>query len=170
MAILNNFPPTNFLIMSKKLQDLNDSPRNRNFANKVLVSKSTTSLAIIPPFLLNISIQEPHLLKKGITSSSEKEDMPLSIFGNHVFFLTKYANIQKIIPSIFISSAHQLTIALIIITLLMITILRLILLKIQKISTKKKTPTCIELVQKPLVSSVTKPLLTDLTFNFWPFL
>ena len=59
--------------------------------------------------------------------------MSLSIFENHVFILTQYANIQKIIPSIFISSAHKLTLALIIITLLMITILGLILLKIQKI-------------------------------------
>ena len=32
--------------------------------NSIPVSKSTTSLAIISPFLYNISIQEPHLLKK----------------------------------------------------------------------------------------------------------
>ena len=64
--------------------------------------------------------------------------MPLSIFENHVLILTKYANIQKINPSIFISSAHKLTLALIIITLLMITILGLILLNIQKISKKNK--------------------------------
>ena len=93
--------------------------------------------------------------------------MPLSIFENHVFILTKYANIQKIIQSIFISSAHKLTLALIIITLLMITILGLILSKIQKISKKiNKTPTRIELIQKTPFSSVSKPLLTDLTFNF----
>ena len=93
--------------------------------------------------------------------------MLLSIFENHVFILTKYANIQKIIASIFISSAHKLTLALIIITLLMITTLGIILLKIQKISKKtNKTPTRIELIQKTPLSSVTKPLLTDLTFNF----
>ena len=49
----------------------------------------------------------------------------------------------------------------------MITILRLILVKIQKLSKKiNKTPTRIELVQKTPLSSVTKHLLTDLTFNF----
>ena len=62
-------------------------------------------------------------------------------------YLTKYANIQKIITSIFISSAHKLTLAVIIITSLMITNLGSILLKIQKISEKiKKTPTRTELV------------------------
>ena len=63
--------------------------------------------------------------------------MPLSILENQVFMLTKYANIQKIIQSIFISSAHKLTVALIIITLLMTTISGLILLKLQKISKNK---------------------------------
>ena len=93
--------------------------------------------------------------------------MSLSIFENHVFILTKYANIQTINPSIFISSAHKLTLALIIMTLLMITILGSILLKIKKMSKKiNKTPTHIEFVQKTPLSSVTKPLLTDLTFNF----
>ena len=101
--------------------------------NSIPVSKSTTSLAIISPFLYTISIQEPHLLKKVLLLLHQKEDIPLSIFENHVFILKKYASIQKIISSIFISSAHKLTLALIIITLLMITILRLILLKIQKI-------------------------------------
>ena len=81
-------------------------------------------------------MQEPHLLKKVLLLFKQKKDMPLSIFENHVFILTKYANIQKIIPSIFISSAHKLTLVLIIITLLMITILGLILWKIQKISKK----------------------------------
>ena len=104
--------------------------------NSIPVSKSTTSLAIISPFLYNISMQEPHLLKKVLLLFKQKKDMPLSIFENHVFILTKYANIQKIIPSIFISSAHKLTLVLIIITLLMITILGLILWKIQKISKK----------------------------------
>ena len=102
--------------------------------NSILVSKSTTSLAIISPFLYNISVQEPHLLRKALLLLWQKEDMPLSIFENYVFIPTKYANIQKVIPSIFISSAHKLTLALIIITLLMITILGLILLKIKKIS------------------------------------
>ena len=135
--------------------------------NSIPVSKSTTSLAIISPFLYNISIQEPHLLKKILRLLQQKEDMPLSIFENHVFILTKYANIQKIIPSIFISSAHKLTLALIIITLLIITILGLILLKIQQISKKiNKTPARIELIQKTPLSSETKPLLTDLKFNF----
>ena len=64
----------------------------------------------------------------------QKEDISLSIFENDVFILTKYAaNIQEIIPSIFISSAHKLTLALIIITLLMIKIVGLILIKIQEI-------------------------------------
>ena len=135
--------------------------------NSIPVSKSSTSLAVISPFLYNISIQEPHLLKKVLLLLKQREDIPLSIFENHVFILTKYVNIQKIIPSIFISSAHKLTLALIIITLLMITILGLILLKIQKISKKiNKTPTRIELIQKTPLSSVTKPLLTELTFNF----
>ena len=135
--------------------------------NSIPIRKSTTSLAIISPFVYNISIQEPHLLKKVLLLLQPKEAMPLSIFENHVFILTTYANIQKIIPSIFISNAHKLTLALIIITLLMITNLGLILLKGQKISKKiNKTPTRIELVQKTPLSSVTKPLLTDLTFNF----
>ena len=108
-----------------------------------------------------------HPLKKVLLLPQQKEDMPLSIFENHVFILTKYTNIQKIIPSIFISSAQKLTLALIIITLLMIAILRLILLKIQKISKKiNKTPTRIELIRNTPLSSVTKTLLTDLTFNF----
>ena len=63
--------------------------------------------------------------------------MSLSVFENHFFILTKYASIQKIISSIFISSAHKLPLAQIITTLLMIKILGLILLKIQKISKKK---------------------------------
>ena len=84
--------------------------------NSIPVSKSTASLAIIIPFLYNISIKEPHLLKKVLLLLQQKEDMSLSIFGNHVFILTKYANIKKIIPFIFKSSAHKLTLALIIIT------------------------------------------------------
>ena len=84
--------------------------------NSIPISKSTTSLAIISPFLYNISIQEPHILKKVFLFLQQKEDMPLSISKNYVFILTKYASIQKIIPSIFISSAHKLTLALIIIT------------------------------------------------------
>ena len=69
--------------------------------------------------------------------------MALSIFENHVFILTKYANIQNNYStiSIFIFSAHKFTLALIIITLLTITILGLILLNIQKISKQiNKTP------------------------------
>ena len=130
--------------------------------NSIAVSKSTTSHAIISPFLYNISIQEPNLLKKVLLLLQQKEDMPLSIFENHVFILAKYANIQKIIPSIFISSAHKLTLALVIITLLMIAILGIILLKIQKISKKmNKTPTPIELEQKTPLSSVTKPIYSN---------
>ena len=90
--------------------------------NSIPVSKSTTCLAIISPFLYNTSIQEPHLLRKVLLIFQQKEDMSLSILENHVFILTKYANIQKIIPSILISSAHKLSLALIIIILLMITI------------------------------------------------
>ena len=122
------------------------------------------------PIYLDISIQEPYLLKK-VLLLQQKEDMSLSIFENHVFILTKYENIQKFIPSIFISSAHKLTLALIIITLLMITSLGLILLKIQKISKKiNKKPIRIEHVQKTPLSLVTKLLLTDLTFNIQVFL
>ena len=91
--------------------------------NSIPVSKSTTSLSIILPLLYNISIQEPHLLKMVLLLLRQKGDMPLTIFENHVFIFTKYANILKSIPSILISSAHKLTLALIIITLLMITIL-----------------------------------------------
>ena len=105
--------------------------------NSIPVSKSTTSLAIIAPFLHNVSIQEPHLLIKVLLLFQQKEEKSLSVFEKHVSILTKYANIQKIIPSIFISSAHKLTLALIIITLLMITFLGLILLKIKKMSKKK---------------------------------
>ena len=105
--------------------------------NLIPVSKSTTSLAIISSILYNICIQVPNLLKKVLLLLQLKEDMPLSNLENHVFILTKYANIQKIAPSIFISSAHKLTVALIIITLLMTTILGLILVKIQKISKYK---------------------------------
>ena len=134
--------------------------------NSIPVGKSATSLAIISPFLYNISIQEPHLLKKVLLLLQQKEDMSLSVFENHVFILTKYEH-SKNIPSFFISSAHKLTLPLIIIVLLMITILGLILLKIQEISKKiNKMPTRIELIQKTPLSSVTKPLLTDLTFNF----
>ena len=60
-----------------------------------------------------------HLLEKVLLLLKQKEDISLSIFENHVFIITKYANIQKIIPSIFIYSAHKLKFALIIITLLM---------------------------------------------------
>ena len=74
--------------------------------NSILISKSTTSLAIISPFLYNIAIQEPHLLKK-VLLLQQKEDMSLSIYEYHAFTLTKYANIQKIIPSIFTSSADN---------------------------------------------------------------
>ena len=77
---------------------------------------SKTSLAIISPFLYNISIQVPNLVKKVLLLHQKKEDISLSIFENHIFILIKYANIKKIIPPIFISSAHKLSLALIIIT------------------------------------------------------
>ena len=90
--------------------------------NSILLSKSTTSLAKISLFLYNISIQEPRLPEKVLLLLQQKDDLSLSIFENHVFILTKYANIQKIIPPIFISNENKLTLALIVITLLMITI------------------------------------------------
>ena len=43
--------------------------------NSIPASKSITSLAIISPFLYNISIQEPHLLKKVLLLLQQKEDM-----------------------------------------------------------------------------------------------
>ena len=132
MVTLNNFPPTNFLIISKKNSEnlitlqgiwifqtksgcnLDSSTQYYHLQNplnmmdnSIPVRTSTTSLAIISPFLYYISIQEPGLLKKVVFLHQQKEDMSLSIFENHVFILTKYANIQKIIPSIFISSAHN---------------------------------------------------------------
>ena len=91
--------------------------------NSIPVSKSTTSLAIISSFLYNISIQEPHSLKKVLLLLQQVKDIWLSIFEHHVSIITKYVNIQKIIPSIVISSAHKLTLALFIITLFMITVL-----------------------------------------------
>ena len=45
--------------------------------NSIPVSKSTTSLAIISPFLYNISIQESHLLKKVLLLLQQKEDISL---------------------------------------------------------------------------------------------
>ena len=96
--------------------------------------------------------------------------MLLTIFTNHICILTKYANIQKIIPSIFISSAHKLTLALIIIILLMITILELILLKIQKISKKvNKTPTRIERVQKNSLKLSHKTFTDELNIQLSTF-
>ena len=199
MTILKNFPPTDFLIMfiiSKTLIALQgigilkkksgcnlDSSTPyyhlQNHLNKmdnsISVRKSTTLLAIISLFLYNIFIQEPHLLKK-VLLLQQKEDMPLSIFENHIFILTKYANIQKIIPSIFISSAHKLTLALIIITLLMIKILGIILLKIQKISKKNKynantyricTKNSFEVSDKTFTDRLDIQLLT---FSFFYFL
>ena len=130
--------------------------------NSIAVSKSTTSLAITSPFLYNISIQEPHLLKKVLLLLQQKE-------------ISKYANIQKITPSIFISSAHKITLALIIIVLLMITILGLILLKIQKISKKNKqntntyrtyTENSFKLSDKTFTDRIDIQLLTFLFFHF----
>ena len=41
--------------------------------NSIPVRKSTTYLAIISPFLYNISIQEPHLLKKALLLLQKKK-------------------------------------------------------------------------------------------------
>ena len=93
--------------------------------------------------------------------------MLISAFEIHVFLLTKYANIQKIIPSIFNSSAHKIYIAHTIVTFLIILILLIILNKIYKISKKSNTNTKkIKLLQKTPLSLSTKPLLSDLSFKF----
>ena len=101
--------------------------------NSIPLSKSTTSLEIIAAFLYNMSITEPHLLKNVLHLFHKKNDMLMSTFETHVFLLTKHANIQKIIPSIFNSSAHKICIAHTIVTFLIIIILLIILIKIQKI-------------------------------------
>ena len=135
--------------------------------NSVPLSKSTTSLEIISTFLYNMSITEPHLLKNVLHLFHKKDDMLISTFEIHVFLLTKYANIQNIIPSILNSSAHQIYIAHTIITFLIILILLIILIKIQKISKKSdKNTKKIKLVQKTPLSLSTKPLLSDLSFKF----
>ena len=104
--------------------------------NSIPLSKSTTSLEIISPFLYNMSITQPHLLKNVLHLFHKKDYMLISTFESHVFLLKKYANIQKMIPSIFNSSAHKIYIARTIVTFLIILILLIILIKIQKISKK----------------------------------
>ena len=79
--------------------------------NSIPLRKSTTSLEIISPFLYNMSITETHLLKNVLHLFHKKDDMLISTFESHDFLLTKYANIQKMIPSIFNSSAHKIYIA-----------------------------------------------------------
>ena len=101
--------------------------------NSIPISKSTTSLKVISPFLYNMSITEPHLLKTVLHLFYKKDDMLISTFESHVFLLTKYANIQKIIPSIFNSSAHKIYKAHTMVTFLIIIILLIILIKIQKL-------------------------------------
>ena len=80
-------------------------------------------------------------------------------------FPTTYHSIQKIILSIFNSSAHEIYIAHTIDTFFIILILLIILIKIQKISKKSNTKK-IKLVQKTSLSLSTKPLLSDLSFKF----
>ena len=75
-------------------------------------SESTTSLAIIPPFY-TIFESNNQIYLKIYYFFSKKDDMPLSLFKSHVFIITKYANIQKIIQYIFTSSAHKITFALV---------------------------------------------------------
>ena len=135
------------------------------------LSKSTTSPEIISPTLHNMSITEPLLLKNVLHLFHKKDNMLISTFESHVFLLTKYVNIQKIIPSIFNSSAHKLCIAHTIITFLIILILLIIPIKIQKISKKSNVNTIkIKLVEKTALSLSTKPLLSDLLFKFLLFL
>ena len=102
--------------------------------NSNSLHKSTTSLKIISPFLYNMSITEPHSLKNVFNFFRKKDDMLISTFESHVFILAKYANIQKIIPSIFNSCASKIYIAHTIVTCLIILILLIILIKIRKIS------------------------------------
>ena len=90
------------------------------------------------PLLL---ITEPHLLKNVLHLFHKKNDMLISTFESHLFLLTKYASIQKIIPSIFNSCAHKINIAHTIVTFLIILILLIILIKIQKISKIPNTNT-----------------------------
>ena len=86
--------------------------------------------------------------------------MLISTFESHVFLFTKYTNIQKIIPSIFNSSAHKIYIVHTILTFLIILILLIILIKIQNISRKSnRNIKRIKRVQK-------KPLLSDTSFKF----
>ena len=101
--------------------------------NSIPLSKSTTSLEIISSFLYNMSITEPHLLKNVLHLFHKKDDMLISTFESHVFLLKKYANIQKIIASIFNSRSHKIYIAHTIITFLIILILIIILINIKKI-------------------------------------
>ena len=58
--------------------------------------------------------------------------MSLLVFQSHVLILMKHANIKKISPSSFVSSAHKITLALFIVTFLMIIILASILIEIRK--------------------------------------
>ena len=117
------------VLQIKSDSNLDSSIRNYNITNypkimdkSIALSKSTTSLEIISPFLYNMSITELHLLKNGLHLFHKKDNMLKnglhlfhkkdnmlrSTFESHVFLLTKYANIQKIIPSILNSSAHKI--------------------------------------------------------------
>ena len=63
--------------------------------NSILLSKSTTSLEIISPFLYNMSITQPHLTKNVLHLFHKKDDMLISTFESHVFLLTEYAIFNK---------------------------------------------------------------------------
>ena len=84
-----------------------------------------------------------------------------------MFSYSQNMQIFKNYPSIFNSSALKIYIAHIVVTFLIILILLLILIKIQKISKKFNENTKkIKLVQKTPLSLSTKPLLSDLLFQF----
>ena len=88
-----------------------------------------------------MSITEPHLLKNVLHLFHKKDDILISTFESHVFLLTKYANIQKLTPSISNSSAHKIYIAHTIVTFLIIVFLLIILIKIEKLSKKSNKNT-----------------------------
>ena len=74
--------------------------------NSIPLSKSATYLEIISPFLYNMSITQPHLLKNMLHLFHKKDDMLISTFESHVFLLTKYANIQKKLSHLFLILVH----------------------------------------------------------------
>ena len=64
--------------------------------NSIPVNKSTTSLAIISPFLYNISIQEPHLLKKYYFFFNKKKTCHYQSSKTMSLSITKYKKFKKL--------------------------------------------------------------------------